>query len=92
MTINVALKAEILRLYHAEKWRVNTIAMQLRVHHSTVKRVLAQEGRVKLPCKRARKVDAFLPFIEETLRRYPRLTACRLYGMVVERGYQGKPA
>ena len=32
-------EAAILRLYHAEKWRVGTIATQLGLHHSTVRRV-----------------------------------------------------
>ena len=38
------LEAEILRLHVAEHWPVGTIARQLRVHHSTVRRVLAQAG------------------------------------------------
>ena len=37
-------EAEILRLYHAEKWRVGTIATQLGLHHTTVQRVLAHAG------------------------------------------------
>ncbi len=37
-------EAMILRLYHAEGWRVNTIARQVGVHHTTVQRVLAQAG------------------------------------------------
>jgi IS30 family transposase len=37
-------EAEILRLYHAEKWVVGTIATQLAVHHTTVQRVLGQSG------------------------------------------------
>ena len=53
MTINSELRAEILRLYHAEKWRRNTIARQLRVHHSTVRRVIEQEGQAQLPRARA---------------------------------------
>jgi len=36
---------EILRLYHAEKWKPGTIARQLGVHHNTVRRVLARRGR-----------------------------------------------
>ena len=40
-----ALEAEILRLHHAEHWPIGTIAAQLRVHHSVVRRVLAQAGR-----------------------------------------------
>ena len=39
-----ALEAEILRLHHVEHWPIGTIATQLRVHHSTVRRVLAQAG------------------------------------------------
>ena len=37
-------EAQILRYYHVEKWRLNTIAVQLGVHHTTVQRVLAQAG------------------------------------------------
>jgi len=37
-------EAQILRFYHVEKWRLNTIAVQLGVHHTTVQRVLAQAG------------------------------------------------
>ena len=36
MTIPPDLEAQILRYYHVEKWRVGTIARQLRVHHGTV--------------------------------------------------------
>jgi len=71
-------EAEILRLYHAEKWCIGTIATQLGVHHSTVRRVLAQAGldagRVSL---RPSMVDPYVPFIEETLGQYPRLRASR---------------
>src|SRR5258705_10917740 len=44
MTIPPDLEAKILRYYHVEKWRVGTIARQLRVHSGTVRRVLAQAG------------------------------------------------
>ena len=44
MTIPRALEAEIERLHYAEKWPIGTIATQLRVHHETVRRVLAQAG------------------------------------------------
>ena len=39
------LEAEVLRLWHAEKWPIGTIASQLGIHHSTVRRVLAQDGQ-----------------------------------------------
>jgi len=38
---------------------------------------------------RARRVDPFLPFLQETLKKYPRLRASRLWHMVKERGYTG---
>jgi AraC-like DNA-binding protein len=37
-------EAEILRLHHAERWRVGTIARQLGLHYTTVQRVLQQGG------------------------------------------------
>jgi transposase len=88
-----ALEAEILRLHHAEHWPIGTIAAQLRVHHSTVHRLLAQAG-VEVPKKtavRASIVAPYLAFIVETLAKYPTLRASRLHTMVRERGYTGAP-
>jgi transposase len=90
MSINPEIRAEILRLHHAEKWSPCTIAAQLRVHHSTVKRAIKQEGEKATGPARPRKIDVYVEFIEEQLQRYPRLTAARLYGMVKERGFDGK--
>ena len=83
-------EADILRLFHAEKWKVNTIATQLGVHHSTVQRVLAHAGIVQ-PFDKPRPsvVDPYLPFVIETLTKYPTLPASRVYQMVRERGYRG---
>jgi transposase len=85
-------EAEILRLYHAERWPLNTIAGQLGVHHTTVQRVLAQSGipSEKLTA-RPSVADPYLPFIIETLTKYPRLRASRVFQMVRERGYPGGP-
>ena len=44
VTIPPDIEAQILRYYHAERWRIGTIARQLRVHRDTVARVLAQAG------------------------------------------------
>ena len=86
------LKAEILRLYHAEKWTVGTIAKQLGVHHTTVQRVLRYPDAVNSRIHpRASIIDPYLPFVLEALEKYPRLRASRLYGMVKERGYGGGP-
>jgi len=86
------IEAQILRFYHAEKWTIGTIATQLHVHHSVVRRVLAQAGLPRLgPAARRSKIDTYLPFILQTLEKFPRLTASRLYAMVRERGYRGRP-
>jgi hypothetical protein len=42
LTIAPDQELTIIRLYHAEHWPIGTIARQLRVHHETVQRVLAQ--------------------------------------------------
>jgi transposase len=87
-----ALEAEILRLYHTEHWPIGTLATQLRVHHSTVRRVLAQAGVPSTPKSvRPSIVDPYLTFIVETLAKFPTLRASRLYQMVRERGYPGTP-
>ncbi len=92
MTIGVELEARILRLYHIEKWRCGTIARQLHVHRDTVQRVLAQAGLPRIgSVQRPSRIDAYLPFIHETLKKFPSLTASRLYAMVRERGYKGAP-
>jgi transposase len=84
------IEAQILRFYHAEKWTIGTIARQLHIHNGVVRRVLAQAGVPKIgrPPRKSL-VDAYLPFIRQTLETFPTLTASRLHGMVRERGYQG---
>lgn len=92
MAISKEIEAQILRYYHAEQWRIGTIARQLDIHTDVVHRVLAQTG---IP--RARRapqpsiVDAYIPWIEDCLQRYPKLPASRLYEMARERGYPGGP-
>ncbi|MCP4869164.1 MAG: IS21 family transposase [Proteobacteria bacterium] len=86
------VEAKIIRLYTVERWPVGTIARQLCVHHTTVRRALVRAG---LPeparAKRPRLVDPYVPFIKETLDKHPTLPASRLYEMVRQRGYPGAP-
>src|SRR5271170_6689341 len=90
MTVNKETEAEILRLFHAEKWRPTTIGRQIGVHHSTVQRILSNSGvseeRLRI---RPSQVDPYVSFIRATLEQYPKLTAARLYEMVKQRGYAG---
>ncbi len=90
--ISAETEALILRLHHAERWPPTTIARQVGVHYTTVRRVLAQAGQPEP--RKVRKpsiADPYLPFIRETLAKYPELPASRLHQMVVERGYPGGP-
>lgn len=90
MTIGPELQVDILRLYHAEKWRINTIARQLRVHHTAVRRVLLSAGVPAATLSaRPSALDQYVPFILATLKTYPTLTAARLFVMARERGYRG---
>lgn len=82
--------AAILRLHHVERWPVGTIASELGRHHDTVERVLAHGGLpITKQVQRARLVDPYIPFIQATLAKHPRLRASRLWAMVVARGYTG---
>lgn len=91
MTIPRELEVKILRFYQVEKWPIGTIASQLDVHHSVVRRVLEQANVPRPARVRLSIVDPYVPFILEVWGEYPRLPASRLYQMCVERGFKGKP-
>jgi len=88
--ISKELEATILRLHQAEQWPLGTIAHHLQVHRSVVVRVIEKAGQtasVRRP--RRCKIDPYRPFLEEQLRRYPRLAASVLFRMCRQRGYPG---
>jgi transposase len=89
--IDDKLKGQILRHYLVDKWTVSAIAGHLLVHHSTVQKALAGAGVDVHHAPRARMVDPYMPFMMEKLEQYPRLHASRLYQMVKDLGYRGKP-
>ena len=91
MALTPETETEILRRHHADHWPVGTIATQLNLHRDSVARVLSQAGLPLTPASRASAIDPYLPFIRETLTQFPRLRASRLYQMVKDRGYPGKP-
>ncbi len=90
MTISREVSAQILRSYHVEGWRVGTIARQLGIHHDVVRRVLDQDHEVRgEPRPRATLLDPYLPFLRQTLEKFPNLTGTRLHAMLTARGYTG---
>jgi transposase len=90
--ITPELRVEIRRLFYAEHWRVGTIVGTLQVHRDTVLNAIEAErfntgvSRIVRPSM----LDPFVPFIRDTLARYPRLRATRLYEMIRQRGFAGK--
>ncbi len=87
--IDAELRAEIRRLFHAEHWRIGTIARQLGLHRDTVRRALRTERFNRDKIRRPRLTDPYVEFMRETLQRYPTLRATRLFEMIRQRGYQG---
>ena len=85
-------EAGIQRLYHAEHWRIGALARRLNIDHGTVCAVLTRAGIPAAAHSTHESVaDPFVPFIRDTLARYPSLRASRLYDSVRERGYPGRP-
>lgn len=89
MTLPVELVAEIRRLHYAEHWKRGTICQQLGVHPDAVERALTRHGPQPRQPAAQTLLTPYLGFIEETLRRYPRLVGTRLDEMIRERGYAG---
>jgi transposase len=87
--IGPELVARIRHLFYAEHWKVGTIASELGLHHETVERALRSERFHPFRIERPRLTDPYVPFIRETLQRYPRLRATRLFEMIRSRGYTG---
>lgn len=82
----------VLRHYLVDKWPIGTIARELCVHHDVVRRILRQHGQAPPPIMtRHRMVDPYLPYMKETLKKYPKLHASRLFEMVGQRGFSGSP-
>lgn len=85
-------RAEIRRLFFAEHFKIGTIAASLAIHPEAVRAALetARFNRWPHPGQRAAPLtDPYLDFVRETLARYPRLRATRVFAMVQERGYRG---
>jgi transposase len=83
------LEARILHHYHVEKWRNTTIARHLGIHRSTVQHFLEQAGLPRIGTAAPSLIDAYWPFICQTLEKFPTLATSRLFEMVRQRGYNG---
>src|SRR5919206_5110732 len=88
--IDPETRTQIRRYFYAEHWKVGTIARELGVHPDAVRNAIeAQRLGLGGQPVRPSMVDAYVPFLRETLDQHPRLRATRIYHMARDRGYTG---
>lgn len=81
--------AQIRHWFHAEHWKIGTIAAELGLHPETVRAALDTDRFRSHPRLRDQLTDPYLDFLRQTLERHPRLRATRLWEMIRQRGYRG---
>lgn len=90
MTLSPEVRAHIRRLFHAEHWKIGTIASELGIHHDAVRSALEAHRFVSTrKVARSTLLDPYKPFIGETLEQHPRLRSSRIFEMIRGRGYTG---
>ena len=81
---------EIVRKYDGEKLYIGTIARQLRVHPDAVRRALRDAGIGPSNRKqRPKRIDGYLPLVDELLVKFPAITTTHLFRIVREHGFVG---
>ena len=90
--IDDTTKAEILRLYRQDAWPIGTIARELKLHYSSVERIVREPVEMRARQVRSTIFDDHLSFIKQSLVRWPDIRARRLFDMCVERGFSGSPS
>ena len=60
--------ARIRHLFHAEHWKIGTIAAELHLHPDTVRRALETDRFCRQPRLRARLTDPYLDFLRQQAR------------------------
>jgi transposase len=89
VTVPAEVEAEIARLFAVEHWKVGTIAAQLGIHRDVVRRVLGLLTPQPRPEQMPLLIAPYDEFIQETLKKYPRLRSTRILDMIKDRGYRG---
>jgi len=85
--------ARIRHLFHAEHWKIGTLAAEFGFHPGEFRRALETDRFSSNPKRSRRCLTApYLDFLCHTLQEHPRLRATRLFEMIRSRGYQGSVA
>ncbi|MFT5732085.1 MAG: transposase [Planctomycetota bacterium] len=90
--IDPTVAAQIQRLYTQDAWPIGSIVRELKLHKSTVERIVRSPIESRPSPVRGTIFDDHRTFIDETLERWPELPARRLFDMCVERGFVGSPS
>jgi len=84
--ITPEMRAEMRRLVLVERLPIETVARRFRVHHSTVRRSLADDAQSEAaPLPSA--LDPFKGYLVRRVTELPELTALRLFEEIKARGY-----
>jgi transposase len=88
--ITEELRSKIRRLYFAEHWKAGTIAAEFGCHRDTVLHAIdARSFLSETSRSRAALLDPYRGLLEETVAKYPKVRATRLWQMLHGRGYDG---
>jgi transposase len=85
--ITPELRAEIRMLVLRDGWKIETVARRYGVHHSVVRRAIADAPAEDAQAPRPSALDAHRPYIVERVTALPEITAPRLYEELKKRGY-----
>lgn len=77
--ISAEVRAQIRRYFHAEHWKIGTIARELGVHPDAVRNAVETERFRSTKPIRPSVVDPYLGFIQQILTEHPRLRATRIF-------------
>jgi len=81
---------KIKQLYYAEHFKIYAICKALRVHHTTVKKIINPNfDNIKRRPLHVSSLDDYQAIIAEKLDLYPKIRATRLIQILADRGYKG---
>jgi transposase len=87
--LDIETIARIRHLFHAEHWKIGTIANDLGLHFETVRIALETDRFNNSKSIRTSITDPYADSIRQILEQYPRLRATRVFQMIRDRGYKG---
>ncbi len=88
--LSLETRAEIARLYKVEHFSITKIARLTHVHHSTIRKVIDNQGRIPTVVRtRTSALDAWAGQIRQKLEEYPDIQAKTIWLTLKDRGYLG---